>query len=573
MEEIAELYGVPELGRAAEIKAAELAPVSVALHNALDGKRLGRNQEKAVAAMVVENMKPVTTSFRNAYEGFRSLGLGHKDALDYARGRANLALEADRQYAFGRDTGLSHEEALEFAEGRIQSLTDALVRDSAQAAGTGLGLNRQQTKSLVDEVSKKGAEWWDAALAAEADRVMHEKQYAAPLVSKPVEIAPSAPDRSLLEQNMNIKRDGLPGDVTKLETQVREILGVPGLDQSKGKQVAQRGTKTDYLALDPGTSWLGEKPGTGESLWDAVQQETDARRAAEQAATVERDRISLERAHGLEKQRDAAARAADSTVTTVSPAKTETLGGGGVAKQKEDKGLSGIEQDMAQVAQAAKVARTQAKEMGTYVGGWGENLGDGASGDTLGGGSGGKSSAGTGWRSDQGAEGFVPGGDYDTNIPEGLTGVVTSGNGSVVKSGSGHAVTTGTHMRGDQPQSDPDTRVICTELVAQGRMAAELYHLDLRFAEERLSAAHLRGYHLWAVPLVRWMRRSRRVSALVAGPALWRAEEIAHLLGEKRRGSLRGKIVRLIGEPLCRLIGCWAPETDYRKLYEQETNA
>ena len=104
-------------------------------------------------------------------------------------------------------------------------------------------------------------------------------------------------------------------------------------------------------------------------------------------------------------------------------------------------------------------------------------------------------------------------------------------------------------------------------------MAPELYLLDLRFAEERLSAAHLRGYHLWAVPLVRWMRRSQRVSALVAGPALWRAEEIAHLLGERQRGSLCGRIVRLIGEPLCRLIGCWVPETDYSKLYEQETNA
>ena len=59
---------------------------------------------------------------------------------------------------------------------------------------------------------------------------------------------------------------------------------------------------------------------------------------------------------------------------------------------------------------------------------------------------------------------------------------------------------------------------------------------------------------------------------LLAPLARWRAEEVAHILGKRRRGSLRGKAVRLLGEPLCWLLGQVVRETDYCKLYEQEIN-
>ncbi|MBT3361739.1 MAG: hypothetical protein HN403_19110 [Rhodospirillales bacterium] len=116
-----------------------------------------------------------------------------------------------------------------------------------------------------------------------------------------------------------------------------------------------------------------------------------------------------------------------------------------------------------------------------------------------------------------------------------------------------------------------DSRVVCTELAAQGLLDPGLYFLDVRFTEERLSAAHVRGYHAWAVPLVRLMRKSEIVTRIVSPVARWRAEEIAHLLGAKSRGHLAGKIVRLIGEPLCRLIGAFVSETDHTQLYETET--
>ena len=98
-----------------------------------------------------------------------------------------------------------------------------------------------------------------------------------------------------------------------------------------------------------------------------------------------------------------------------------------------------------------------------------------------------------------------------------------------------------------------------------------LYFLDVRFTEERLSPALVRGYHVWAVPLVRLMRISPIITRMVTPVARWRAEEIAHLLGAKPRGNLAGKLVRLIGEPLCRLIGAFVRDTDTTQLYEMET--
>ena len=67
------------------------------------------------------------------------------------------------------------------------------------------------------------------------------------------------------------------------------------------------------------------------------------------------------------------------------------------------------------------------------------------------------------------------------------------------------------------------------------------------------------------------MRASPVVTRLVTPVARWRAEEIAYLLGAQPRGNLAGKLVRWIGEPLCRLIGAFVSETDYQQLFHEET--
>ncbi|MDV7339922.1 hypothetical protein RYZ26_09975 [Terasakiella sp. A23] len=110
-------------------------------------------------------------------------------------------------------------------------------------------------------------------------------------------------------------------------------------------------------------------------------------------------------------------------------------------------------------------------------------------------------------------------------------------------------------------------RVICTELHAQGLMADDLYKLDVAFTKRCLSPVTVRGYHLWAIPLVRKMRKNRLLTRLIQPFATWRAKEIAYLMGARDRGHFGGMMVRLIGEPLCFLLGLFCAEKNWQELY------
>lgn len=112
------------------------------------------------------------------------------------------------------------------------------------------------------------------------------------------------------------------------------------------------------------------------------------------------------------------------------------------------------------------------------------------------------------------------------------------------------------------------TRVICSELHAQGRLDTGLYKLDVAFTKRYLSPPTLvRGYHLWAVPFVKLMRKHIWLSNLVQPIAEWRAEEIAYLIGERRKGNLKGMVVRIVGEPICYLLGLLKVKTHWQRLY------
>jgi len=100
-----------------------------------------------------------------------------------------------------------------------------------------------------------------------------------------------------------------------------------------------------------------------------------------------------------------------------------------------------------------------------------------------------------------------------------------------------------------------DTRVICTELVRQGRMAPSLQRLDIAFTLKKLSPTTVRGYHFWAIPYVRLMKKSHLATVLIDPFATWRALEIAYQMGDRDKPHLRGQLVRLIAEPVCWAIG------------------
>ena len=112
-------------------------------------------------------------------------------------------------------------------------------------------------------------------------------------------------------------------------------------------------------------------------------------------------------------------------------------------------------------------------------------------------------------------------------------------------------------------------RVICNELMRQGIMTRKQVILDYKFTEDYLTPQHVAGYHVWAVWMVRQMRKGRLVNfwTHVAGH---RANEIAYIYGKRDKPDYLGKVYRKILEPICWSIGLFCKTTDWTVLYKQK---
>jgi hypothetical protein len=112
-------------------------------------------------------------------------------------------------------------------------------------------------------------------------------------------------------------------------------------------------------------------------------------------------------------------------------------------------------------------------------------------------------------------------------------------------------------------------RVICNELMRQGIMTRKQVVLDYKFTEDYLTPQHVAGYHVWAVWMVRQMRKGRLVNFWkhVAGH---RANEIAYIYGERDKPDYLGKVYRKILEPICWSIGFFCRKTDWTVLYKEK---
>ena len=110
-------------------------------------------------------------------------------------------------------------------------------------------------------------------------------------------------------------------------------------------------------------------------------------------------------------------------------------------------------------------------------------------------------------------------------------------------------------------------RVICNELCRQGVMTRKQVVLDYRFTRDYLTPQHVRGYHVWAVWMVKQMRQGRFVKFWkhVAGH---RANEIAYIYGERDKPDYLGKVYRRILEPTCWVMGAFCKATDWSILYK-----
>ena len=128
---------------------------------------------------------------------------------------------------------------------------------------------------------------------------------------------------------------------------------------------------------------------------------------------------------------------------------------------------------------------------------------------------------------------------------------------------------TETEKKPVKKEKDEEAKLICTELNRQGLLDRGDYLLGLRFVREHLSERHERGYHAWAISVVRTMRRSKRATHFWLILARARADHIAFVYGDVSRRNRFGAMLCAIGHPVCYLIGGMVGEQDWRVLYEQ----
>ena len=112
-------------------------------------------------------------------------------------------------------------------------------------------------------------------------------------------------------------------------------------------------------------------------------------------------------------------------------------------------------------------------------------------------------------------------------------------------------------------------RVICNELMRQGFLTRKEVVLDYKFTRDHLTPTHVNGYHVWAVWMVKQMRKGKFVKFWkhVAGH---RANEISYIYGERDKPDYLGKVYRKIFEPTCWVIGSFCKVTDWSVLYKQK---
>lgn len=173
----------------------------------------------------------------------------------------------------------------------------------------------------------------------------------------------------------------------------------------------------------------------------------------------------------------------------------------------------------------------------------------------------------------------------DFGLTTGTTGAANMGGGTGLSlggvnvgltgtpAGLGFAVdrgTSNTSVGGGDGAGGDGGRVICTHFYKKGELNRETWRADMQFTFTRLSPCTIRGYQYWAIPYVKLMRKSKLAENIIRPLAFARAKELSYQMGVSPTGSVFGKAVRLVFEPICFAIGCFVGEQNWQSLWTEK---
>lgn len=109
--------------------------------------------------------------------------------------------------------------------------------------------------------------------------------------------------------------------------------------------------------------------------------------------------------------------------------------------------------------------------------------------------------------------------------------------------------------------------VICTHFYRRKKLPGDLWRADLEFTHSQLSKTTVRGYHAWGIRAVEFMRQHPWSEPFFAFLAINRAEEIGYQMGLRAKPNYKGKMIRMIMEPLCFAIGIFVKDQNWEKVH------
>ncbi len=112
-------------------------------------------------------------------------------------------------------------------------------------------------------------------------------------------------------------------------------------------------------------------------------------------------------------------------------------------------------------------------------------------------------------------------------------------------------------------------KVISTELYHRDILDEETYKMDVTYAHQHFSPEALRGYQVWAIPVVKAMRKNPEAMEFIIPMVNSFMEEIAYRVGKKETGNEAGKLFLDEGVPLFERIGILINEPDWRSLFDE----
>lgn len=112
-------------------------------------------------------------------------------------------------------------------------------------------------------------------------------------------------------------------------------------------------------------------------------------------------------------------------------------------------------------------------------------------------------------------------------------------------------------------------RVICNELRRLGLMTTEDILIDYFYTHKYLTPTHVKGYHVWAINVVKSMRKGKNVK-FWHHIANHRLNHVKYLLGKRDKPDYLGKLYKIIGESICFGLGLFCKKTDWSILYNKK---